>query len=61
MPASAPVIAAKIAAMEEKIAALTAIRDRLNVFLGHVNGKTSGDHPGPRTRRITDRRQLPGS
>jgi DNA-binding transcriptional MerR regulator len=40
-PASAPFIAGKLATLDEKIAALTGIRDRLAGFLDRVNGERS--------------------
>lgn len=38
-PASAPFVARKLAALEEQIAALTDVRDRLDLFLGRVTGQ----------------------
>lgn len=37
-PASAPLIAAKLATLEERIAALAELRDRLETFLHRVQG-----------------------
>lgn len=44
-PASARVIAGKVAELEEKITALTDVRDRLSVFLDRVNGGRDVDGP----------------
>jgi MerR family transcriptional regulator, copper efflux regulator len=41
-PASAPVVAEKLATLEERIAALGQLRDRLEAFLHRVRGEAPG-------------------
>ena len=60
-PASAPVIAGKLAELDEKITALTGIRDRLSVFLDHVNGGRDADPIGSGPERGAHRTGRNGS